>query len=81
MSSKRVKEMQRLPKNLGSLQCAPMPLPRFGERPKKPWNIATYSNAYAEVLRGIGAMVSSHHDVPMEVRYNGAMQCEWHWFV
>ena len=31
VSSKRVKEMRRLPKNLGSLQCAPMPVPRFGE--------------------------------------------------
>ena len=31
VSSKRVKEMQRLPKNLGSLQCAPMRVPRFGE--------------------------------------------------
>ena len=87
-SSEHARKLQRLPKNLGWLQCALVLVPRFWERPKEPWRHCNVSfckcrgfAAYAEVLRGIGAMVSLHHGVPMKIRYNGAMQCGWHWFV
>ena len=53
----------------------------FWSVPKNLGDIATCPFAYVEVLRGIGAMVSLHHGVPMKIRHNGAMQCEWHWFV
>ena len=85
VSSECAKKLQRLSKNLGSLQCTPMIVPRFWERPKEPWRHCNVYlckcrgfAAYAEVLRSIGATVSLHHGVPMKIRYNGAMRCNWH---
>ena len=81
MSSNRVKDLQRLSRNLGPLQHVLVPVSRFQSVSKSLDGIAACLSAHDRVLRGMGAMVSSHHGIPLGIRYNGAVQYKWRWFV
>ena len=49
--------------------------------PKNFDGVAMRPSAHVTILRGIGAMMSSHHGVWTKIRYNDAVQRKWRWFV